>query len=188
MIPAIKYDDFMKNIVERIRFYDNETLTESLMTMIKRGDIEQVGGNFYKYKNFHILELFKKDGNNYSQKLKTLDKLDLSITPKLVETIDKEKNVYIITQIQGTEKSNLTPLWKIGNQNISKENKLIAFKDLQKLTKAGFVDDRIAGSNELWYVNSDNKIILPNFDRLRPITPTDKPRKIIESYYNILFK
>lgn len=188
MGSSINYDNFMKGIVERIKNYDIDTLTNSLMTMIKTGEIEQVSGNFYKYKDFHILELLKRDGVDYSNKLKILDKLNLSFTQKHVETIEKDNSVYIITQIPGTEKSNLTPLWKFGNQNISKEDKLTALHDLQKLTKAGFVDDNVLRSNELWYVNSENKIIIPVFERLRPITSNDNPKEIIEKYYNILFK
>lgn len=188
MSSAIKYDDFMLEIVKKIKTYDIDTLTKTLITKIKLGELEQVNGNFYKYKDFHILELLQKDGINYSNKLKTLNKLNLSITQKHIETIDKGNRVYIITQIPGTEKSELIPLWKRGTQNLSKENKLEAFKDLQKLTKAGYVDDNILHSNENWYVNSENKIIIPTFKHLRPMTPNDNPQRIIEKYYNILFK
>ena len=62
------------------------------MTMIKSGQLEQVNGNFYKYKDFHILELLKRDGVDYSNKLKTLDKLNLSITQKHIETIEEYYN------------------------------------------------------------------------------------------------
>lgn len=188
MNSAIKYDEFMKDIVERIKFYDVDTLTKTLMTMIKTGKLEQVSGNFYKYKDFHVLELLKREGVDYSNKLKTLEKLDLGITQKHIETIDKDGRVFIITQIPGTEFSNLTPLWKVGNQVVSQEDKLAAFKDLQKLTKAGYVDDKVLHSNEMWYVNSENKIVIPVFERLRPITEQDNPREIIERYHKILFK
>lgn len=188
MSSTVKYDDFMNGIVERIKAYDTDTLTSSLMTMIKLGKLEQVSGNFYKYKDFHILELLKRDGADYSDKLKTINKLNLDIAQKHIETIDKENRIFIITQIPGTEKGNLTPLWKFGRDNVSKENKLAAFKDLQKLTSAGLTDDSISRSNELWFVNNDNKIIIPTFARLRPIDKTENSKEIIEKYYNILFK
>lgn len=188
MVSTVVYDDFMKSIIDRIKAYDIDTLTKSIMTMIKCGELEQVSGNFYKYKDFHILELLKRDGLDYSNKLRTLDKLNLNITQKHIETIDKDKSVYIITQIPGTETGNLTPLWKHGVQNVSKEDRLAAFQDLQKLTKAGLTDDSIARSNKLWYVNSENKIVIPVFEYLRPINSSDHPKEIIEKYYNILFK
>ena len=184
----VVYDDFMNSIVERIKFYDINTLSETLMTMVGMGKLEQVSGNFYKYKDFHILELLKKDGIDYSKKLQILDELKLGITQKYIQTIDKDGSVYIITKIPGTEKGNLTPLWKYGAQNISKEDKLAAFKDLQKLTKAGFIDDKVANSNSLWFVNSDKKIIIPNFEYLRPINANESKKEIVEKYYNILFK
>lgn len=187
-MSAVKYDDFMQNIVDKIRKDDFATLRESIINMIKEGELEQVSGNFYKYKDFHILELFKKDGIDYSNKLKTIDKLNLGITQKYIETIERDGSVFIITQIPGTEKGNLIPLWKRGAQSISKENRLEAFHDLQKLTKAGLVDDKVAYSNERWYVNSDNKIIIPNFEYLRPINKTESQKEIVEKYYNILFK
>jgi hypothetical protein len=188
MSSVIEYDDFMRGIAERIKTYDIDTLTQTIMTMIKMGNLEQIGGNFYKYKDFHILELLKRDGADYSNKLKTLDKLNLDITQKHIETIDKDGSVYIITQIPGTEKSNLTPLWEFGTQNVSKENRIKAFHDLQKLTKAGHTDDTISSSNKMWYVNSKNKIIIPVFEHLRPINKNENPKEIIEKYYNILFK
>ena len=188
MTSAIVYDDFMKSIVERIKMYDIDMLTKSIMMMIRSGELEQVSGNFYKYKDFHILELLKRDGIDYSNKLKILNKLNLGITQKHIETMDKDGSVYIITQIPGTEKNNLIPLWKFGSQNISKEDKLSAFHDLQKLTKAGFTDDSISRSNKLWYVNENNQIVIPTFEYLRPINPGESSKEIIEKYYNILFK
>lgn len=188
MKSTIKYDNFMEDMVNRIKSYDIDTLTQILMTMIKIGEIEQIRGNLYKYKDFHILELLKRDGIDYSNKLKTLDKLNLNITQKHLETVTKDNRVYIITQISGTENNNLTPLWKVNAQNISKENRLAAFQDLQKLTKAGLVDDNVLRSNEMWYVNSENKIIIPVFENLRPITSQDNPTEIQEKYYNILFR
>lgn len=182
------YDDFMYNVVNCIKFYDVDTLSKTLMTMINFGKLEQVSGNFYKYKDFHILELLKRDGVDYSQKIKTLDKLNLSITQRYIETIDKDGSIYIITQIPGTENGNLTPLWKFGSQNVAKEDKIAAFHDLQKLTKAGLTDDRISNSNELWFVNSDKKIVIPNFEYLRPIRSDESQKGIMERYYNILFK
>ena len=65
---------------------------------------------------------------------------------------------------------------------------MAAFQDLQKLTKAGLVDDNVLRSNEMWYVNSENKIIIPVFEKLRPITLQDNPTEIQEKYYNILFR
>lgn len=184
--PAI-YDDFMKDIVVRIKNYDIDTLTETLMTLVKTGQLKQIKGNFYKYKDFHILELFKKDGIDYSDKLKLIDKLNLNIAQKYIETVENRNNIYIITKIPGTETSDLKPLWKIGAQNLSKEDRLAAFQDLQKLTKAGFTDDSITNSNRLWYVNDENKIIIPVFEYLRPINSDELPKDIIEKYYNILF-
>jgi len=185
---AAKYDDFMQSIVDKIKTNDLETLKKAIYNMIETGELEQVSGNFYKYKNFHILELLERDGIDYSNKLKTLDKLHLGITQNYIETLENNKRIFIITQIPGTEKENLVPLWKIGIQNVPKENRLAAFHDLQKLTKAGLIDDKVVRSNERWFVNSDNKIIIPNFEYLRPINKNEPQKEIIEQYYNILFK
>jgi hypothetical protein len=188
MNSMVKYDDFMKSIVNKIKTCDSEVLTQTMTNLTRNGEIEQISGNFYKYKDFHILELFKKDGNEYTKKLKTLDKLNLGISQKYIETIEKDSSVFIITQIPGTEKRNLVPLWEKGLHNISKEEKIAAFQDLQKLTKAGFIDDKVAHSSSLWYVNENNKIIIPVFDNLRPITNGESQKDIVEKYYNILFK
>ncbi len=188
MVSEIKYDDFMSDIVKIIKTNDIDTVTEYIMTLIKTGELEQVSGNLYKYKDFHILELLEKNGMDYSNKLKVLDKLNLNITQKYIDTINKDGTVYIITNIPGTEKGNLIPLWKFGIKNISKEDRLAAFKDFQKLTKAGLTDDKISRSNEMWYVNPENKIIIPVFEHLRKITPNDNQKEILEKYYNILFK
>ena len=184
---AAKYDDFMQNLVHKIRTCDLETVKKTIFDMIKNGELEQVSGNFYKYKDFHILELFERDGIDYSNKLKVLDKLNLGITQKHIETLENNKRIFIITQIPGTEKNNLTPLSTVGAFNLTKENKLAAFHDLQKLTKAGFVDDKVAESHLRWYVNEDNKIVIPNFEYLRPINPNESQKEIIEKYYRILF-
>ncbi len=189
MPSVVKYDDFMKDLIEKIKSApDVDSITKIIMAKIRGGELEQVSGNFYKYKDYHILELFKHDGVAYSEKLKKLDKLNLDITQKYIETVDKDGSVYIVTQIPGTEKGNLVPIWKRGANNIQKEDKLAAFHDLQKLTRAGLVDDRVLRSDELWYVNSDNKIVIPVFEYLRPITATEKSKEIIEKYYEILFK
>lgn len=188
MATTIKYDDFMTDFVRKIKSQDTDAFSESLIALFDSGELEQIQGNLYKHKNFHILELFERDGIDYSNKMKALDKLNLDITQKYIETINKNGNIFIITQIPGTEKSNLIPLWKFGSHNIPKENKLAAFHDLQKITKAGLTDDKISHSNEMWFVNSEKKIVIPSFEQLRPLTPSDNQKEIMEKYYNILFK
>ena len=188
MSSKINYDATMQTMVERIKSYDENTLTEALMTMIKLGELEQINGNFYKYKDYYILELLKKYGLEYSNKLKKLSELNLDITQKYLETIEKENSVYIITQIKGTEKQKLIPLSKIGCNKISKENKKAAYKDLVTMTKAGLTDDSVSASNELWYVNPNNQIVIPTFKYLRPINSNESSKEILEKYHNILFK
>ena len=181
------YDEFMKGVVERINDYDIDTFTKFLMTKIKTAEINQIDGNFYKYKSFHILELSTSVGLDYSNKLKILAKLNLTITQRYIETIEKENRVYIITQIPGTEDANLIPLWKFGKKNLTKENKVLAYRELQKLTAGGYVDDKVLSTESMWYVNSEHKIVIPTFANLRLLTSEDNSNKIMQLYYNLLF-
>jgi hypothetical protein len=59
---------------------------------------------------------------------------------------------------------------------------------MQKLTNAGYVDDKILRSNELWFYAPDNNtIMLPSWDSLRKIQPDESQEEIMQKYYDILF-
>ena len=74
MSTAIKYDDFMIDFVEKIKTQDMDAFSESLIAAFNSGELEQVQGNLYKHKDFHILELFERHGIDYSNKIKNSNK------------------------------------------------------------------------------------------------------------------
>lgn len=182
-----KLDKIMQEIIDTVKSPDNKILI-SLSNLVDAGKLERVKGNLFKHKDFHILTLFKDDGAAYSKKLKQLTELDLGITQRHVETIEQDGIYCIITKVPGIQNGELVPLWQKGNKAIPKENRIKAFQDLQKLTKAGFVDDTVLQSDGMWFVNPQNEIVIPVFDRLRTIRPDESRKEILEKYYQILFK
>ena len=94
--------------------------------------------------------------------------------------------MFIVSQIKGSETGDLIP-YKIVRHSVSKESKLAAYKDLQKLTRSGYIDDKIAYSDNLWFVTPDNfKIMLPSFETLRNLK-TGENKIAMQRYYIIIF-
>ena len=184
------YDDFMRTLVDKIKSAVNYKEAEQLLikTSQDTDSLSMHNGVLFKHDDYAIQVLFKSFGEQYDKKLKLLSKLDLSIVPKRIESIDKDVDMFIVSKIPGTKNGELKPLWDGGYQCVSKEAKLTAYRDLQKLTKAGFVDDTILNSNELWFYSPENKIVLPEWRGLRKIQPQESRKDIMEKYYNILFR
>lgn len=185
------YDDFLQASVESLQKYSQKDSMQFLIDKSKIDDgFEMLNGSLYKHGEHTVQLLGKKVGLQYSQNLETLNKIGLGVVPKQLDTVPKDDILYVVSHVPGTKSGTLTPMWEKGvKDKVTKEAKLAAYHDLQKLTKAGFIDDAVARSNELWFVApDDNSIVLPVWNSLRKIRPDESRQKIIENYYNILFK
>ncbi len=184
------YDDFLQASVDSLRKYSQK---DSMQFLIDKSNIDDgfkmLNGSLYKHGEHTVQLIGKRAGLQYSQNLETLNKLGLGIVPKQLDAIPKDDILYVVSHVPGTKTGTLTPIWERGvKDKVTKEAKLAAYHDLQKLTKAGYIDDAVSRSNELWFVApDDNSIVLPVWNSLRKIRPDESRQKIIENYYNILF-
>jgi hypothetical protein len=191
MIQESGYNEFMQKAVESLK--NTKTSDEAVKFLInstkQEKGFKEIGGVLFKHEDFAIQTLLTRFNQEYDKNLKLLKGLELKIVPQHIETFEKGDRIFIITKVPGTKNSELAELWKGGYKRVSKEAKLEAYKDLQKLTKAGYVDDQILRSNMLWFYAPDNNtVMLPVWDCLRKIQPDESQEAIIERYHNILFR
>ncbi len=157
-----------------------------LFKNVKKGRLELKNSVLFKHGDFIIQNVFKNFGSIYEQNLKKVNNLGLSIVPDYIKSIIKDNDMFIISRIKGTKSGDLLPYAK-AKDKVSRENKLLAFSDLQKLTKAGLTDDRVSRSSEMWYVTpDDNKIMIPSFEMLRNLNKGEN-KKVLEQYHKIIF-
>ncbi len=149
------------------------------------GDFSVKSGVLFKHEDYTIQNMLKIYGESYKRALETVGKLGLSITPIHIETIEKENEMFIVSHLPGTKSGELIPYSEAKNK-VSKEDKLAAFKDLQKLTQEGLVDNEVL-NGKYWFVTPDtHKIMLPEWSSLRRLQPGEN-KAVLEQYYNILF-
>lgn len=149
--------------------------------------LKEFNGIRFQHKAYNIENFYKADGAPYERNLKTLNDLDLSIVPKHIDTIEKDGEYFVITKLPQTETGEIIQL-RAGTKDVSKEQKIDAYNDLQKLTKAGYVDDNVLNSDRNWFCSKDkHNIIIPDWSKLRPITSSDSTQSILTNYYNKLF-
>lgn len=166
-----------KNSEEALKLLDDH---------VASGQIEQKNGVLYKSGVYHIQNLFRFDGVPYKNTLSQLNKLNTSIVPELVKTVEKDDDIFIITCIKGTTSGDLIPFSEMRGK-IPKENLIEAYRELQKITKAGIVDNSVLRSASAWFVTpDDNKIVIPEWGQVRPLQPNEG-KEVMEQYYSILF-
>jgi hypothetical protein len=185
------YNEFMQKAVETLK--SAKTYNEAnafLINSSKQGNgFKQIRGVLFKHEDFAIQHMLTKYGQEYDINLRLLKELKLKIVPQHIETIIKGNEMYVITKVPGTKNSELTELWKGGYERVSKEALRDAYRDLQKLTEADYVDAKILRSHERWFYAPDNNtVLLPVWDCLRKIQPEESKDKILEKFHRILFK
>ena len=188
------YNEFMTKIVEALK---NTKTFDELATVLgdatkQKDGLKEIGPALFKHEDF-VVETFRVEvGLRHESNLKLLNGLKMKIVPQHIETITKDYSVVVITKMPGTKNSELTQIWKNGYEGyyrLSKKAKLKAYRDLQKLTKAGYVDDGLIRSGTLWfYAPDDNTLMLPVWGSLRKIQPGESQKTIMEEYYRQLFK
>lgn len=160
---------------------------ELLLKAAEDGKIEQISGNNFKNGNYYVLDLFKFDAVPYAARMKKISDMNLGIAPKQVGVISKDNVYFIISKIDGCESGDLLPFLQ-HKDRVPKENLLAAYKDFQKLTKAGLVDKSVARSIGQWFITpDDNKVVIPVWNELAPIDNNLERMKLMERYHNMLF-
>lgn len=160
---------------------------EILLKAAKDGEIEQLSGNNFKSGNYYILNLFKFDAVPFAANMKMISDLNLGIAPEQITVIQKDNEYFIVSKIEGCESGNLIPFQQVKTK-LSKENKLAAYKDLQKLTRAGIADAKVLRSTVSWYVTPDNnRVVIPVWESLYPLNSNLERNQAMEKYYKMLF-
>ena len=150
------------------------------------GKLKQVDYVNFKYSDYNILATRKMYGESLVKNLEKLNNLGLSIVPELVSVLEKGSGLYIITKNAGTKDGLLKRYNSLSSSNISRDAKLRAYKDMLKLTKAGLIDENVF-RGKFWYYTPENKILIPMWKDLRPITSAEMKKDILERYYRIIF-
>jgi hypothetical protein len=185
------YNEFMQKAVGTLKTIktSGDVRTFLANSSEQENGFKQIGGVLFKHKDFAIQYFLTQFGQRCDSNLRLLKELKLKIVPQHIETVVKDNVMLIITKVTGTKNSELTELWRGGYERVSKEALQDAYRDLQKLTEADYVDDKILRSNECWFYAPDNNtVMLPVWDCLRKIQPEESKDKILEKYHRILFK
>lgn len=164
---------------------DHKEATKMLFDGVKNGDFDVINSVIFKSADCSVQTMFKKFGQGYSDNLKKVCDLGLSITPKFIKTVEKEQDLYIVTQVPGTKKGQLIP-FNQAKHLVSQEDLKQAYSDLQQITKFGIVDQDLL-NGQAWFVTpDDHKIMLPSWDKVRPVQ-NGESAQILERYREILF-
>lgn len=180
-------DKFMTSLIAKIEdAKSSEQADKLLLDMSEQNNLETVDYTMFKHGDYHIETYLNHFGKPVADNLKKLQNLNLNIVPELVSTINKDDGLYIITKLSGTKNGNLKPYFVDGAEKVSKEAKLDAYRDMQKLTKEGYIDSQNLRAGN-WFYTPENKILLPNWQNLRKIQPNESQKEILDTYYKIIF-
>ena len=186
MSDNIKPSQFMVEFTTKLKEAKNsKAALEMLEEAVEKGDFVQQNGVLFKHGDYTIQCMLKTFAEPYVANMKKIDALKLDSAPKLIGTLDKEGLYFIVAKVPGTKTGELIPYERAMNL-VSKEDKALAFKDLQKVAKAGLIDNNIA-NGRLWFVAPDNnKIIFPSWEALRPLDKNEGSQAL-NNCYQILF-
>lgn len=181
-------DAFIKELINKIQEAHSTTDADKLLAEIseKTTELEKIDHVNFKYNDYNILTTLKVFGEQHVKNLEKLNNMQLSVAPELVSVLEKDNGMYIITKNPGTKDGILKHYHNFVSDNIPKEAKLQAYRDMQKLTKAGLIDDNVY-NGKYWYYTPENKILIPIWKNLRPISSKESRKDIMERYYHIIF-
>lgn len=182
-------NEVVKDLIAEIEnAKDGKSAVEALLNAVEDGRLEECSGNCFKNGDYYILNLFKYDALPYTDNMKRISDLQLGIAPRQAAVIAKDDEYFIVNEIKGCKSGALIPFQEAKNK-LLKEDLLAAYKDLQKVTKAGIADEFNLRSTEQWFVTpDDNRIVMPSWNRLRPLGNSDERNQTLERYYEMLFK
>lgn len=180
--------EFINKVVTKLQSAETTgKATSFLIDSAQSGDFKIFEGVLFKHGDYSIQNLLKSYGLPYAENMKRLSKLKLGITPSHVKTIVKDNEVYVVSKIPGSTSGNLIP-FNEAYPAIPRESLLAAYKDLQKVTKAGLVDDKILSSTKYWYVTPDDKrVVMPSWESTRQLH-SNEGKTVLEQFYKMLFK
>lgn len=181
-------DGFINDVITKIQGFETaDEATSFLIDSAENGNFTIQEGVLFKHGDYTIQNLLKSYGLPYAENMKRLSKLKLSITPEHMKTIVKNNEVYIVSRIPGTSSGDLIP-FNEAYQTIPREGLLAAYKDLQKVTKAGLVDDKILSSTKYWYVTPDDKrVVMPSWESTRQLH-SNESKNVLGQFYSMLFR
>ena len=188
-IDSIKQiDTFINELIKKIQEANTCTDADKMLEdLSKEGTkLKKIDYVNFKYNNYNILTTLKDFGMPLVNNLEKLNNMQISIVPELVSVLEKDSGLYVITQNAGTKEGMLKKYRSSSSDNISKEAKSQAYQDMQKLTKAGLIDDNVY-NGKYWYYTPENKILIPIWKNLRPISSEESRKDIMERYYHIIF-
>jgi hypothetical protein len=184
------YDNCMSGLINKVKAAPHSKEAENILikTSQTSQDLKNIDQVRFAHRNYNVHTFFKSYGDTYSDNLKKLNDLKLSIVPQHIEKIDKDINTFVVTKLPQSKEGELISFSEGGRDKISKLSKIEAFEDFKTLTKAGLVDDQVLNSDMCWFASSDNKVIIPSWMQLRLIRPEESEHQILQTYYNRLFK
>lgn len=180
-------DEFFDGLIDKIKESKSTQAADKMLIELSQNKLlEKIDYTLFKRGNYYIETSLKTFGIPIAKNLQTLNKLNIKIAPELIETIEKEESLYIITKISGTINGKIKPYYENGAEKVSPKSKHDAYNDMKKLTEEGYVDNQnlqISG----WYYTAQNTIILPNWQSLRKIEENESKEEILDTYRRIIY-
>ncbi len=183
-----KMQDDKKNVIDDLILFtkesrDHDEVVKILNNAVIDEKIKKVDPIIYKTGDYLIYNLLKQD---YPQVLKKLTEKNISIAPVFVDSVDKDNYTIMFTKIPGMNGKDLIP-YKEGKDSLSLNAKLEAYKDIQKLLKAGLVNHEMLRTTLSWYITPETKkIIIPNWESLGIIKDEERT-PILNKFHSMLF-
>ncbi len=167
-----KYDDYFTYLVESLKgFKSQQDASRFLYDESHKGRLEQVSEfREYRYGELYIL----KAGWNIVKSHEIVNKLNLSIFPKLIDCfISEENGLYIVRKIPNNKGKNYKQCSTYWDE-VSEYGKMKALFETQLLDKIGYT----IRLTDYIRVLDDGKIMIPSFDVLSKEDPMSKSEAI----------
>lgn len=134
----------------------------------EKGLLESHHGVRYRYGEYNVISMLPDNGADLVERLRIVNGLGLTSFPVLVEAIEVEGGMFVVTYTPGTRDKDLSDDWKVSDAAKQKLN-----EELKILLAHGYaVAPRIS-----YRQNSSGDIIIPTFHLLK-----------IEEHQDMLFE
>src|SRR5574344_1088475 len=164
-------DEIINKISKCAREEDSDMLLDDISKNNK--NFKQLSTNLYKYKDYYVEGLYKRDANKRCDILKKLQDANINIAPKLVNKAEKQSTMYLISNVPGTENGDLIP-YQDGYKLLSDKAKKSAYKDVQKMLKLGINNNAMSRGTSSWFVTPQNsRVVIMDWDNIRPLNDFD---------------
>ncbi len=166
---------------------DHNDVKAILKSAVKNNRIKQIGTLLYQADDYIYADLLKFYGEPQANNLKKVAEKDIKIAPKFVDLIEKGNYSVLVTKIDGLNGKDLIPFSQ-GYNLLSEDAKKSAYADVQKLLGAGIINQDMLRGDNAWYINPETKeIVVPFWDKIRPLDANEAPQ-ILEALYKTIFK